>query len=91
MRTEVSSSREKWFKKILVNVESGLQNLNVNQTKGIISVLAKLPVKREEKNKIWFISLTKIFEEKNLKMFYLPFQQIQTIVESNQYDKIPDP
>ena len=44
-----------------------------------------------EKEKAWFIEVNKLFEEKNLKIFYLPLSNLQKILTSQQYQKIPDP
>lgn len=49
--------------KIVVNQEPGLKGLQFEQVKGILQVLKKLEIKKEEQNKIWFINIFKIFKE----------------------------
>ena len=56
---------ERFNKKLLVNLESGLKGLHSTQVLGIFQVLKKLQTKREEHSKIWFINILKIFKSVN--------------------------
>lgn len=41
--------------------------------------------------KIWFIEIDKIFQETNLRIFYLPMTSLIKLMISEQFGKVPDP
>lgn len=53
--------------------------------------MRELPITREEARKAWFIDISKMFHEKNLKIFYLPFASLDKLVRTKTFTKIPDP
>lgn len=77
--------------KILLNESSSLANISINQLKGVLSVIKNLKVKEEEIQKSWFIETAKIFQEKSLRIFYMPFSTLEKIIKSKSFLKIPDP
>ena len=77
--------------KILINFEILLTKLSRNYQKGIFSILKNLKIKNSEKKKIWFIEIDKIFKEKNLKIFYLPFENLEKLIYNKDFLKMPDP
>lgn len=44
-----------------------------------------------EKKKIWFIEIDKMFQEKNLKILYLPVLSLEKLLRYQECFKIPDP
>ena len=68
-----------------------IEKLSKNYQKGIFSILKNLKIKKEEKRKIWFIEIDKIFKEKNLKIFYLPFENLEKLIHEKDFIKMPDP
>lgn len=77
--------------KILLNETSAFANISINQLKGVLSVIKNLKVKEEESQKSWFIETAKIFQEKSLRIFYMPFSTLEKIIKSKSFLKIPDP
>jgi len=54
-------------------------------------VLKNLKPKENEDEKAWFIEIDKVFQEKNLKIFYLPLISLKKLLISQQFSKLPDP
>lgn len=54
-------------------------------------MLKNLGSKPNECKKAWFIEIDKIFQEKNLKIFYLPVSALHKLIASKSYVKLPDP
>lgn len=77
--------------KILLNSESSFSKISLPQIKGVLSILRGLAVKDDEHHKAWFIEVDKIFQEKNLRIFYMPFVSLEKIVKTRNFTKIPDP
>jgi hypothetical protein len=77
--------------KLLLNSESGFSKISFPQIKGVLSILRGLVVKDDEHHKAWFIEVDKIFQEKNLRIFYMPFVSLEKIVKTRNFTKIPDP
>lgn len=57
----------------------------------MITVLKNLTPKVSEKKKVWFIEIEKVFQEKNLKIFYLPMPALYRLIVNRQFIKLPDP
>lgn len=77
--------------KILVNQEAGMSRLSVSQLKGILAVLRNFKTKENEMQKAWFIDIAKVFQEKSLRVFYMPLATIEKMLKSRAYHKLPDP
>ena len=77
--------------KVLVNSESGFSGISFPQAKGVLAILRGLALKEDEHQKAWFIEDGKIFQEKNLRIFYMPFASLERIVKSKNFAKMPDP
>ena len=77
--------------KILLNQEASFEEININQFKGVISVFKNIEIKQDQEQKIWFIDTTKIFQEKNLRIFYMPLSGLEKIIKTKSFTKIPDP
>lgn len=50
-----------------------------------------LQASSEDVLKAWFIEIDKIFTEKNLKIFYLPFATLDKVLRTLSFKKLPDP
>ena len=83
--------REKYDNKMVVNQTSGFAKLSLNRIKGMIAVLKNLTPKTSEQEKVWFIEIDKIFQEKNLKIFYLPMASLHKLLVNQNFGKLPDP
>ena len=59
--------------------------------KNIAKILKELEIKEDEEKKVWFIDLSRLFKQKNLSIFYIPFTTFQKIIHNGQFQKIPDP
>ena len=77
--------------KVLVNQESSFTQISISQFKGVLSIIKNLKVKEDEDQKAWFIEIAKIFQEKNLRIFYMPFATLEKIMTSKSFAKVPDP
>ena len=69
----------------------GLSKLSVKRIKSVATVLNNLTQSKEESKKVWFIEIDKVFQEKSLKIFYLPFASLEKLIAKGQYGKFPDP
>ena len=76
---------------VIVNQASGFAKLSVARIKGMVTVLKNLSPKASEKEKVWFIEIDKVFQEKNLKIFYLPLNSLKKLLATKQFGKLPDP
>lgn len=74
-----------------MNPRSGIGKLSAPQLKSIATAMKELPITQEESKKAWFIFIPKIFAEKNLKIFYLPFPSLEKLLAAKSFAKIPDP
>lgn len=76
---------------MIVNQSIGFSKLSMPRIKGMITVLKNLTPGVAEREKVWFIEIAKIFQEKNLKIFYLPLASLQKLLVTKQFNKLPDP
>lgn len=77
--------------KVIVNQLNGFSQLSMDKLKAIITILKDLKINEEEGQKTWFIEINKIFQEKSLRIFYLPLASLKKIILRGQFRKIPDP
>lgn len=74
-----------------MNQNAALLKRSVNQVKGLINVLKHVSIKDNEGTKVWFIDIDKIFTDKNFKIMYLSFENLEKVIRNGQFQKIPDP
>ena len=77
--------------KVIINQLNGFARLSIDKLKAIITILKDLQINEEEGQKTWFIEINKIFQEKSLRIFYLPLSSLKKIISRGQFRKIPDP
>lgn len=77
--------------KVVLNQACGLARISPNRIKGVTTVLKHLTPKASELRKLWFIEMDKIFQERSLKVFYLPVAALQRIIAAEKFGKVPDP
>lgn len=77
--------------KILINQEAAFSKISINQFKGVLSIVKGLKMKEDEDKKAWFIEISRIFQERNLRIFYMPFLTLEKIVKTRSFLKMPDP
>lgn len=68
-----------------------MSRLTFSQLKGILAVLRNFKTKENEVQKAWFIDIAKVFQEKSLRVFYMPLATIEKVLKSRSYHKLPDP
>lgn len=78
-------------KKIIINQQTTFDKLELKEVCRVSKVLKTLGLARNEEQKAWFIEIDKIFKEKNLKIFYIPFKTLLNIFSKGKFHKLPDP
>lgn len=76
---------------MIVNQSASFERLSLSKLRNTIKILKNVGSRSAESRKAWFIEIDKIFEEKNLKIFYLPVSALQKVIASRTYTKLPDP
>ncbi len=66
--------------KILLNDFNIFTSLSNVQIRGVLKILKNIQRSETKINKIWFVNITKIIKKNNLKIYYLPFENIETII-----------
>ena len=77
--------------KVVINPETIFPKLSLTEMRSVSKLLKELKIKENEEKKVWFIDLSRLFKEKNLSIFYIPFSTFQKIIHSGKFQKIPDP
>ena len=76
---------------MIVNQATSFGRLSLPKLRNTIKVLKNLGSRASERKKAWFIEIDKIFQEKNLKIFYLPLSTLHKLISAKTYAKLPDP
>lgn len=63
----------------------------INKIQKALDIVRNLAIKESEEHKIWFLDIEKMFEDKKLKIMYLSFENLDKVMKSGQFQKIPDP
>lgn len=76
---------------LLINQETAFDRLSLPQLKATLTYLRVFKVREEDAQKAWCIDMSKMFQEKSLRVHYITLSRLEGYLQARSFHKLPDP